>query len=186
VTRADAPDTPGVTVRQVFAAAPVGAVVGNNRAGFGAGETVFRPAVVEVSAGPLPAGFEDLEQAGERLPRGNELRRRVAGLRGAAEGDYLREAVLGLYSDFWGDAGNDARDADPDAASEVGDRLNALLADAYGLRPFFPVNVHDLPSGWITVASGSRVMTGVVTRVLRPGLQDDHGHLRIPAVVEVD
>jgi hypothetical protein len=110
----------------------------------------------------------------------------VAGLRSAAEGNYLREAVLGLYSEFWGDAGTAARDSDPDAVAAVGERLSALLADAYDLRPFFPVNVHDYPSGWITVAAGSRVMTGVVTRVVRPGLQDDHGHLRIPALVEVE
>ncbi len=185
VTRADSPDTPGVTVRHVFASAPAGAVVGH-QIGFSSADEVFRPAVVDVSAGPLPVGFTDLERAGEALPKGNELRKRVAGLRGAAEGDYLREAVLGLYSDFWGDAGSVARDADPDATAEVGDRLNALLADAYALRPFFPTTVHDLPSGWVTVAAGSRVMTGVVTRVLRPGLQDDHGHLRIPAVVEVE
>lgn len=186
VVRADGVDMTGVTVRHVFAAAPAGMVVGGNRAGFNIGDEVLRPTVVDVSAGPLPVGFTELERAGEELPRGCELRRRVAELRGAAEGNYLREAVLGLYSDFWGDAGTAARDTDPDATADVGDRLSALLADAYGLRPFFPVNVHDLPSGWITVAPGSRVMTGVVTRVLRPGLQDDHGHLRIPAVVEVE
>ncbi len=186
VVRADAPDTPGVTVRHVFAAAPTGTVVGGNRAGYGTVDEVFRPAVVEVSVGPLPVGFAELERAGETLPWGCELQQRVGGLRAAAEGNYLREAVLGLYSDFWADAGTAARDTDPDATTEVGERLSALLTDAYGLRPFFPVNVHDYPSGWITVAAGSRVMTGVVTRVVRPGLQDDHGHLRIPAVVEVE
>jgi hypothetical protein len=186
VVRADAADTPGVTVRHVFAAAPTGTVVGGNRAGFSTGDEVFRPAVVEVSAGPLPAGFAELERAGEALPWGCELQQLVTGLRAAAEGNYLREAVLGLYSEFWGDAGTAARDTDPDATADVGERLSSLLTDAYGLRPFFPVNVHDYPSGWIAVAAGSRVMTGVVTRVVRPGLQDDHGHLRIPAMVEVE
>lgn len=186
VTPADSPDTPGVTVRHVFASAPSGTPVGGNRAGFSFADEVFRPAVVDVSAGPLPAGFAELEQAGRRLPRGGELEKLVSKLRTAAEGDYLREAVLGLYSDFWGEAGNAARETDPDATSEVGERLNTMLADAYGLRPFSPANVHDLPSGWISVAPGSRVLTGMVTRVLRPGLQDDHGHLRIPAVVEVE
>ena len=185
VVRADSPDAPGVTVQQVFAAAPVGTVLGGNRVGFRTAETVFRPAVVEVSLGQAPAGFSELEQAGEGLPS-CELRRLVAELRAAAEGSYLREAALQLYTDFWGDAGVNARATDADATAEVGERLNTLLADAYGLRPFHPVNVHDFPSGWITVAAGSRVMTGVVTRVLRPGLQDDHGHLRIPAVVEVE
>lgn len=186
VVVADKTDTIGVTVRPVFAAAPTGTVLGGNRAGFRTADEVFRPAVVEVSLGQAPAGFAELEQAGGKLPPACELRRLVVGLRAAAEGSYLREAVLQLYSDFWGDAGVNARAIDPDATAEVGDRLNTLLADAFGLRSFHPVNVHDFPSGWITVAAGSRVMTGVVTRVLRPGLQDDYGHLRIPAVVEVE
>ncbi len=186
VVRADAPDTPGVQVRPVFDEAEPGTVIGSNGGGFGTGGEVFRPAVVEVSLGPSPAGFAELMRAGEALPRGGELRAMVAGLRAAAEGNYLREAVLQLYSDFWGEAGAAARAADPRATAAVGERLSAVLTDAYGLRPFVPVNVHDLPNGWISVAPGSRVMTGVVTRVLRPGLLDDHGHLRIPAVAEVD
>lgn len=184
--RATTPDAPGVTVRQTFAAARVGTVLTTNRAGFRTADEVFRPAVVEVSLGPAPAGFNELEKAAERLPAGSELRRAVAGLRAAAHGNYLREAVLQLYSDVWGEMGMTARNTDPAATAEVGARLAALLTDAFGLRPFHPVNVHDFPSGWISVAAGSRVMTGVVTRVLRPGLQDDHGNLRIPAVVEVE
>lgn len=179
-------DTPGVVVRSVFAAAPSGTLVATNRAGFRRGSVAFREATAEVSLGPQPPGFADLQHTAEQLPPSSELRGMVAGLRTAAEGNYLREAVLQLYTDFWGDAGMAARVLAPDVTAEVGDRLSALLADAYGLSPFHPVNVHDLPSGWITVAAGSRVMTGVVARVLRPGLQDAAGNLRIPAVVEVE
>jgi hypothetical protein len=179
------PDGPGATVRSVFAAAPAGTRLGAGRVGFRCGDEVFREAVAEVSLGPLPPGLAELEQAAVGLPAG-ELRERVGGLRAAAEGHYLREAVLRLYTDFWGEAGGTARQLNPTATAAVGERLTAILAEAFALHPFHPANVHDLPSGWITVAAGSRVMTGVVTRVLRPGLQDDHGQLRIPAVVEVE
>jgi hypothetical protein len=139
-----------------------------------------------MSLGPPPAGFAELERAGQGLPRGGELRAKVAGLRAAAEGNYLREAILRLYSDFWGDAGAAAKAADPRAAAEVGERLGVVLSEAYGLHPFFPTIVHDVPSGWIDVTPGSRVLSGVVSRLIRPGLQDHYGNLCLPAVAEVD
>ena len=136
-------------------------------------------------APPLPPGLAELQRAAEKLPA-TELKAMVASLRAAAEGDYLREAVLQLHTDYHGDAGDAARAADARAAAEVGERLEGLLRDGFDLTPFRPANLHDLPGGWVSVAPGSRVVTGVVRRVLRPGLQDGGGNLRIPAVAEVE
>src|SRR5207247_812544 len=77
------------------------------------------------------AGFLDLEAAADRLPAGDPLRDRVARLRPAVRGDYLREAVVELYVDYWGEAGSAVRTADPAAARAFADRLTRFLHDTY-------------------------------------------------------
>ncbi|HYH64261.1 MAG TPA: hypothetical protein VD866_06145 [Urbifossiella sp.] len=172
---------PGLTVRAVFADAAAGAFVRGHGYGLVAGEQVMREAVAEVSLGTAPAGFEALEAAAGGLPAGHPLRDRVTALREAIRGGYLMEASLRLYVDCWAEPGAPAK-----AAAAFTDVLTRFLEAAYGLAPFFPISLHDHPDGWVTVVPGSRSTTGTVRKVRRPGLKDDHGNLRIPALVEVD
>ncbi len=143
------------------------------------------PPPAEANLEPLPTGLAELLWVGAKLPDG-ELKGMVVALRAAVAGDYLREAAVQLFIDYHGDAGGTARAADPTATAAVGERLADLLRSEFDLEAFHPANVHDLPGGWVSVAPGSRVMTGSVRRLLRPGLQDSGGNLRMPAVAEVE
>jgi hypothetical protein len=64
--------------------------------------------------------------------------------------------------------------------------LTRFLHAAYGLSVFTPTSIHDHPDGWLAVVPGGRAVTGLVRSVRRPGLHDEHGNLRIPALVEVE
>jgi hypothetical protein len=61
-----------------------------------------------------------------------------------------------------------------------------VLRQNWKLYPFYPVAYQDHPDGWLQRAPGRNMVTGRVRRVLRPGLQDEDGHLRLPALVEVE
>ena len=91
-----------------------------------------------------------------------------------------------MYVDYWGDAGAALRSAEPALAAEFIDRLTRFLNAAYRLSVFKPTSIHDHPEGWLAVMPGGRAVTGLVRRVHRPGLEDEHGNLRIPALVEVE
>ena len=96
----------------------------------------------------------------------------------------LEEAVLELFVDYWAAAGAGVRDGPVGPA--VTTRLHGLLRDGFGLETFQPASIYDHPPDWLTVRPGGRATTGLVRRVHRPGLRDTDGHLRIPAIVEVD
>ncbi len=177
---------PAVVTRGVFSDLPARRVVRASGCGLTAGDRVLRQAVVEVSLGPAPPGFVELEAAAEKLPPKNPLRDRVFLLQEALRGDYLREAAVELYVDYWGETGAAVRAADPALAAEFAARLTGFLHAAYGLSMFTPTSIHDHPDGWLAVVPGGRAMTGLVRSVRRPGLQDEHGNLRIPALVEVE
>jgi len=93
---------------------------------------------------------------------------------------------MDLYRDTWGEVGAPLRATDPTAASEFAGQVTAFLGAAYNLAPFSPATIHDYPDGWLAVVSGGRAMTGLIRRVYRPGLQDEHNNLCIPAQVEVE
>ncbi len=57
------------------------------------------------------------------------------------------------------------------------------LKKYFGFDPFYPTNYSQYPSGWVKPAPGTRMTTGDVTRVLRPGLTSG-GQLRAPALIE--
>ncbi len=182
----DGPAQPGVVIRLVFSDSPRGTVIRMGGHGLIAGNRVFRHAVVELSLGSPPPGFLDLEAAAQRLAPEDPLRARVALLRQAIQGDYLREAAIELYVDTWGERGAAVRTAEPALAGQWCEQLTRFLSAAYGLTAFRPTCLQDHPDGWLVVVPGSRPVTGLVRRVHRPGLQDEKGNLCIPALVEVE
>lgn len=155
---------------------PVGAVVRVKAFGFAVDGELVRPAVVSVSAGPAPAGLAELEAVADAA-----LRDRLRGWRAASLDGTAETAAVETFVEFW-----DARPAEIAVADPVADHLAAVLRDAFGLTPFFPANFQDRPPGWVQVEGGARMTTGRVRAVLRPGLTDRAGELRVPARVSVE
>ncbi len=78
------------------------------------------------------------------------------------------------------------RETAPERAARFADQLAAILAQELGIKTFLPKQFQDCPNGWLELAPGRGVVTGRVRRVLRPGLQDSQGRLRVPALVDVE
>jgi len=179
-------DDRGVKTKAVFRRdVPAGAVARVKAFGLvgptGAGE----PGEVVVSAGPPPHGLTDLEAAAGGIPgaAGEEVRESFRALRPAGVGGYLELAAVDLYTRFWDGAYPAWAEADPGAAGLFGDGLRAMLAEGFGLDAFAPGQFRDYPPGWVAVPPGTRMTTGRVVRVLRPGLAAGDV-LRVPARVE--
>jgi hypothetical protein len=60
------------------------------------------------------------------------------------------------------------------------------LEQEFGLATFFPAAYQDYPESWVQLPEGARMLTGRVRQVLRPGLRDRSGGLRVPARVEAE
>ncbi len=137
---------------------------------------------------PLPPpeieGFAELEEivneagppCSERLRQWREADRNAA----------LETTAVQFYVDWWGDLGDEPRQANPEMAAEIASRLQFVLQHGFGLFPFSPASFQDYPDGWIQRLGDRPMVTGRVRRVFRPGLQDDQNHLRVPALVEVE
>ncbi len=183
----DAP--PGVMGKPVFRPAdPVGHVFRVRSFGIARSDEVVRSAEVVVSAGPAPARLPDLEAAAERLSgdAGATLRSALADLRPAGLGGYLEQAIVDMYVVFW-DRVHSAWNADaPTIAAGFAESLRSCLRETFGLNEFLPLGFCDHPDGWVAVPPGTRMTTGRVVRVLRPGLLDAELHLRVPARAEVE
>lgn len=181
-------DAPGVVTKVVFRRdVPAGRVARVKAFGLVKGEEVIRPSEVVVSAGPPPAGLTELEAAAGAIPGagGEAVREAFRDLRPAGLGGYLELAAVELYTRFWDRAHPDWAAIDPAAAAGFGVGLGAMLRDGFGLTPFDPVNFRDYPAGWVVVPPGTRMTTGRVTRVLRPGLAAGDV-LRVPARAEAE
>lgn len=176
----------GRVTRPVFKRdVPAGAVVRVKALGLAGEGGVVRPAEVVVSAGPPPVGLAELEALVGTGPDEalDEFREALRGLRAAGAGGYLELAATDLHQLFWDRVL--PRWADPKAAAAAGDALAGMLREAFGLLPLVPRHFRDHPPDWVSVPPGTRMVTGRVTRVLRPGLTNN-GVLRLPAVVEAE
>ena len=150
------------------------------------GDEVVRPCTMAVSAGPLPFGFRELENLVKDDAHEAALRDRLKAWRDAGLAGTLELTVVQFYVDFWAVLGDGLRRRDPDRAREFGQKLTELLQHDFRLFPFLPVAFQDFPDGWVQRTPGRQMETGLVRRVVRPGLQDDQNHLRVPALVEVE
>ena len=107
--------------------------------------------------------------------------RREAALKGA-----LESAAVQFYVDFWGPDGDSWRQRDPARAGQFAERLAFFLEKELRLSSFAPARYQDFPPDWLEVRAERGMVTGRVRRVLRPGLQDERGRLRVPAMVQVE
>jgi hypothetical protein len=182
----DALRSEGVEVAAVYRPdEPAGTLVRLKTLGIIHNGEVVRPAVVTVSAGPAPPGFAELEElvATADDPAGLHLQERLHGWRDASLNGGLESAAMGLHVEFWD---RDRAELDPSLASAFADHLADVLRDALGLTPFFPSSFPDHPPGWVEPVDGGRMTTGRVREVLRPGLVDRGGELRVPARAVVE
>lgn len=92
-------------------------------------------------------------------------------------------AIPQFYVDLWD---THRENADPQAFKEISEFVAGKIKKFFGLSQFFPTNYLDYQDGWVLRPPGSRMTTGRVREILRPGLQDDQGNLRIPAVCRVE
>src|SRR5207249_4140575 len=106
-------------------------------------------------------------------------------LRPAGAGGYLELAAVDLFTRFWDHVQPVWANTDPASAETFAEGLRVMLREAFGLEAFAPLNYRDHPSGWVNVPPGTRMTSGRVTRVLRPGLASG-GVLRVPARVEAE
>ncbi|MFL5338567.1 MAG: hypothetical protein ACJ8F7_00220 [Gemmataceae bacterium] len=152
------------------------------------GDAVIRKSAVTVSAGPAPEGFPELEDLAKSPAADAEkaLLARLKEWRLAALHDTLEMTAVQFFVDFWGELGEPLRQRDADKAAEFGRRLAHVLHQGFCLFAFSPAAYQDYPDGWLHRVPGRQMVSGRVRRVVRPGLQDEHNHLRVPALVEVE
>jgi len=103
--------------------------------------------------------------------------------RSARESAAPEVAILQFYVDLWDTY---KKEADPQAFEDIAEFVVEKIKKFFGLVPFFPTSYLDYQEGWIIRPPGTRMTTGRVREVLRPGLQDNQGNLRIPAVCRVE
>jgi hypothetical protein len=181
-------ETPGLTVKPVFRRdVPGGRVVRVKGFGLVGPEGAIREGEVVTSAGPAPQGLTELEAAAESVggPSGEELREALRGLRAAGAGGFMELALIDLFTRFWDNITPAWAKQDGAAAEEFAHRLEAMLEGGFGLAAFRPANVREKPGGWINIPPGTRMTTGRVVKVLRPGLAAGD-ELRVPARVEAE
>lgn len=178
----------GLMVKTVFrVGVPAGQIARVRAFGLVGPDGVVRAGDVLLSGGPPPHGLTGMENAAEAAPgdAGQELRDVFKSLRQAGAGGYLDMAALDLYTLFWDRVYPEWAAHDPDAADTFADQLRAMMDETFGLEMFSPESFHDYPGGWVSVPPGTRMNTGRVVRVLRPGLATG-STLHVPARVEVE
>jgi len=175
----------GVTLAAVYRTEePLGSIIRIKSFGITHREQLLRPAVVSVSAGAAPAGLVELEESliGSNAELQEHLREwRTASLEGRLESAAVEAFVL-----YWDRHRNSWIADQPEIAAQFDERFSAFLIENFGLAPFYPSSFQDRPAGWLQPADGTRMTTGRVREVLRPGLADRDGELRVPARVTVE
>lgn len=178
----------GLAVKTVFKRdVPTGEVVRLKSFGLRGADGVVRGGEVVVSAGPPPHGLTDLEAAADGAPgaAGEELREAFRGLRTAGANGYLEFAAIDLYTLFWDRLRTAWAEGDAATAETFASDLTVMMRETFNLHAFNPANYRDHPPDWVQLLPGTRMTTGRVIRVLRPGLTSN-GELRLPARVAAE
>lgn len=150
--------------------------------------TIVRPAELQVSAGPPPAGLKELEAMARQAPDeiGPRLQKMLRDFRQAGLHGNLEQKVVDLFKLYW-EIRSQWMLSDSQAAQQFGDHLAGMLQEAFGITTFEPSTDRDFPQGWLIYPPGTRLIKGHVTRILRPGLRcQADGSLRLPAYVEAE
>jgi hypothetical protein len=155
---------------------------------FGIAGEHHRDEVAHVSAGPAPAGYEqvlrDLSELAETAEIWNELgesleefpRRVLAGkqhLAGPAIFDAVWRGVLTVQHSR-------------NMHQQLIDGVAEVLRDACQMTTFSPASVGDFPSDWVCDRDGSPARGTWIARVVRPGLRTSKNTLVWPAIVETE
>jgi len=117
--------------------------------------------------------------ADENLKDDPETKEIVSKLDEAEKGGYHREAMFDLYARFWDKP--DREQNHPFAPVLLNE-----LKERYDAEPYQADNFTDLPDGWVKPAPGSKVMTGQIGKVIRPGLKGPDGRVLIPMIARID
>ncbi|VTR98092.1 hypothetical protein [Tuwongella immobilis] len=167
---------------------PRGRIFRIRQFGWQQAETIHRKAQVSVSVGVAPLGLTELEAVLQPPLSDVEttLRQRLQDWRKASLDGDLERVALQLFADFWDQLFDPFDSVNRERAHAVADRLREVMQQELGFAAFYPKLFQEQPEGWIEVAEGTRMRTGRVLRVLRPGLVDREGQLMLPARVEVD
>jgi len=185
----DAEETTGVRGVPVFRLNdPIGTVFRIRSYGLMAGGIVVRQAEVSVSVGVPPPYLTEMEKLLTRCPTdvAAPLKESFVGLRRAALDQYLEQAMIDLFQQFWNDVQPTWHACDVEGAAGFDGCLQRSLEQQFGLHCFEPRSVLEHPDGWAILPPGSRINSGRVRRILTPGLLDAAGGLRLPALVEAD
>lgn len=150
-------------------------------------EQILRPAVVPVSAGPVPEGLAELEDELHDLtgPIVEVFRQRLKEWRAASLAGTFESTAVDTFVLFWDEQSQPLQNEQPHHFGAMAEKLAQVMRASFGYTLLEPAHFLDFPNGWVQIAEG-RLTSGRVRRVLRPGLSDRDGKLRIPACVEVE
>lgn len=135
------------------------------------------------SAGPAPAGYAELRSQIEQ--EFSQLLPALDYWPQAALDDMLAFVAQQFYIDLWKAVEEGRRGGDA-AAQQIQRALLEMLVSEFHLEPFFPETYRDVPESWLEVRAPKGIRRERVVQVVRPGLKDQHGKLRVTAIVEVE
>ncbi|MCZ2342997.1 MAG: hypothetical protein LC104_14585, partial [Bacteroidales bacterium] len=113
------------------------------------------------------------------------LRERLKSWRTASLTGVFESTAVDTFVAFWDEMSPAFQDEHPGQFGVIAEKFAQIMQASLGYTLLEPHNFLEHPDGWIQIAEG-RLTSGRVRRVLRPGLSDTAGKLRIPARVEVE
>ena len=153
------------------------------RFGLRASNRVIRPSEAFRSGGAAPIGFEKLLACTRReFP---QLAPTLDFWPAAALDDMLPFVAQQFYIDLW-KAVEEARRGRDEPMRQTQQTLLDLLVSEFHLQPFYPATYREVPENWLEVRAPNGIRRERVVRVVRPGLKDHDGKLRVTAIVEVE
>jgi len=167
---------------------PLGEVIRVKTFGISQHDRIVRPAAVSVSCGVAPIGLTELEEllTEETHSAVQQLAAQLRDWRGASLAGRLESVAVEAFVLYWDRLREPWSAESPDVAAGFGERLSAFLVENFGLTPFYPTMFQEHATGWVQLIDGVRMTTGRVREVVRPGLADRDGELRVPARVSVE
>jgi hypothetical protein len=138
-----------------------------------------------ISAGPVPAGYDELRDLVVGLPDGGEavarFRTSVLEFPRRVLSGQVDSSVAGLFDVAWKAV---MKAPEREDVRQAAVSVHRLLDRSYGLITFEPKAIGEYPETWLQTAEGGRPRGQRVERLLRPGLRTIDSKLKWPAIVE--
>ena len=138
-----------------------------------------------ISAGPVPAGYDELRDLVVGLPDGGEavarFRTSVLEFPRRVQSGQVDSSVAGLFDVAWKAV---MKAPEREDVRQAAVSVHRLLDRSYGLITFEPKAIGEYPETWLQTAEGGRPRGQRVERLLRPGLRTIDSKLKWPAIVE--